>query len=84
MKLNRRRLQIELNDSDSQVLDELKVNTQSTITEVIRNSLVLYNWAITESQNHRYIVSVENIPENQSVTKPMLKGINRIWRQDET
>ena len=77
----KRRIQIEIDDPDSQILDDLQKNTNSTITELIRNSIALYDWAVEESRNNRLILSVSEMPRDQNVTKPILKGINTVRGQ---
>ena len=72
----KRRLQLEIDSQDSLVLDALKEDTNSTITEVIRNSLALYDWAVHENKEKRLVLSVPETPKDQNVTKPILKGIN--------
>ncbi len=77
----KRRIQIEIGAPDSQILDDLQKNTNSTITELIRNSIALYDWAVEESRNNRLVISVSEIPRDQSVTKPLLRGINTVRGQ---
>ena len=77
----KRRIQIEIDDPDSQILDARQKNTNSTITELIRNSIALYDWAVEESMNNRLILSVSEMPRDQSVTKPLLRGINTVRGQ---
>ncbi len=77
----KRRIQIEIDDPGSQTLDALQKNTDSTITELIRNSIALYDWAVEESKNNRLILSVSEMPRDQNVTKPILKGINTVRGQ---
>jgi len=74
--MKKRRLQIDLGADDSLVLEALKENTDSTITEVIRNSITLYDWAVRENKQKRFVVALEQLPKNQSVIQPFLKGIN--------
>ena len=73
---SKRRLQLEIDSQDSRVLDALQNETHSTITEVIRNSLALYDWAVHENKEKRLVLSVPETPKDQNVTKPILKGIN--------
>ena len=53
----KRRIQIEIDTDDSDILESLQKSTHSSITDVIKNALILYDWAVQESVEDRFVMS---------------------------
>ena len=53
----KRRIQIQIDEGDSRILEHLKDTTESGITEIIKNALILYDWAVDETKNDRFVMS---------------------------